>query len=75
MKYEFKLFSLLSEAEIKKVKALSEIRNVCISDLTVSELTELWNCLYLTKFEGFYSEHIEVKTLSILIKRYLIKHA
>jgi len=75
MIYKINLFTLLSEAEIKNVKTLTEIRNSKIGDLTVEELHELWPCLYLTKFEGYYSMHVEVKSLSVLLKRYLIRHA
>lgn len=75
MIYKTPLFSLLSDAEIKNVKKNTEIRNVMLCDLTISELHELWSCLYLTKHEAFYSQHSEVRALSILLKRYLLKYA
>lgn len=40
-----KLYDLLTESELNRIKHTTEVRNVYVKDLTVSELKEIYYCI------------------------------
>jgi hypothetical protein len=61
-----KLYDLLTDAELQKVKFLTEIRNVYFKDLTVDELTELVNILDESDKKYHFRLHTAIKSLTEL---------